>query len=96
MQTNLKPLHTKLNLSAGSRSVVVKVCLLSLALFTASFNANAANCKGKAETLCTQDTSCSWVSSYERKDGRVVKGFCRTKTKGLKAKSKMAKPSGGR
>jgi len=38
-------------------------------------------CKGLENPTCNQNSLCSWVDSYERKDGVKVNGFCRTKPK---------------
>jgi len=39
----------------------------------------ASACKSLQETACSSNTSCSWIAGYERKDGRQVKSFCRSK-----------------
>jgi hypothetical protein len=44
-----------------------------------SGQASAADCKGLENTACDGNNACSWVGGYERKDGRQVKSFCRTK-----------------
>ena len=41
-------------------------------------NAQAAACKSLEQKACTEDASCTWVSSYERSDGRTVKAYCRS------------------
>lgn len=47
-----------------------------------SGSANAANqCKGLDNSACKAESSCSWVNGYERKDGKTVKSFCRSKGK---------------
>lgn len=75
---------------SGSRSVPTrsaKTALLAgalmLGLAFASSPVNAASaCKGLDNNACSESAACGWVESYERKDGRVVKAFCRTKAKG--------------
>jgi hypothetical protein len=37
----------------------------------------AAECKGMEKTSCERQDSCTWVDSYERKDGVKVNGYCR-------------------
>lgn len=37
------------------------------------------SCKGKMESVCGQDQSCSWVAPHLRKDGKHVGGYCRSK-----------------
>ena len=59
------------------RSSFASVVVVAVSLFSAQ--ANAADCKGKAQNACSSDTACSWVKGYERKDGRTVSSFCRAK-----------------
>ncbi|MCF7983194.1 MAG: hypothetical protein K9L70_02225 [Thiohalocapsa sp.] len=42
-------------------------------------NAVGAECKGKEKSSCDTTTSCTWVDSYQRKDGVKVDGYCRNK-----------------
>lgn len=42
----------------------------------------ASACKGLEQSACETSAQCGWVKSYERKDGKQVKAFCRTKSKG--------------
>ena len=67
-----------------------------------SFSAQAASCKGKSQSSCSADKSCSWVSAYKRKDGVKVSGHCRAtagnasskkSTKSTKKKSSTDKKS---
>lgn len=39
---------------------------------------HAAACKGLEATSC-KAKSCTWVAGYQRKDGRLTKGYCRAK-----------------
>lgn len=88
MQTNLKPLtYYFTNLT--------KCCALALSVFMLATTTYAADCKGQAKDICVKNGSCSWVESYKRKDGRTVNGFCRTKTKGFKAKPAQPKRTNG-
>lgn len=59
------------------RSSFASVVVVAVSLFSAQ--ANAADCKGKAQNACSSDTACSWIKGYERKDGRTVSSFCRAK-----------------
>ena len=54
--------------------------LLLTASFFAAAGAAQAACKGMPEAGCTGDAACSWVSSYTRKDGIAVDGYCRTRS----------------
>ena len=64
---------------------IIKLSLFS-ALLSASLVAGSASaaskCKGLENSVCGATTSCGWVNTYERKDGRTVKGFCRTSSRG--------------
>ena len=46
----------------------------------------ASQCKGLNAKACESNASCSLVGGYVRKDGREVKAFCRTSTKGISKK----------
>lgn len=58
-----------------------------------SFSAQAASCKGKSQSSCSADKSCSWVSAYKRKDGVKVSGHCRA-TAGNASSKKSTKDTG--
>ncbi|TVQ87989.1 MAG: hypothetical protein EA400_09855 [Chromatiaceae bacterium] len=53
--------------------------LFSVALGTllATSPVLASECKGLEQEACQANEACTWVDSYERKDGRVVRGYCR-------------------
>ena len=61
----------------------VKFSLISLIIvgtilsMPASFAAS--QCKGLVKGDCDKLASCSWVDGYERKDGKKVAAFCRSK-----------------
>ena len=40
---------------------------------------SAAECKGMEKNKCESNGSCTWVDSYQRKDGVKVDGYCRNK-----------------
>ena len=48
---------------------------------------SAAECKGMEKNKCEGNGSCTWVDSYQRKDGVKVDGYCRNKG-GKKSSSK--------
>ena len=48
---------------------------------------SAAECKGMEKNQCESNGSCTWVDSYQRKDGIKVDGYCRNKG-GKKSSSK--------
>ena len=56
----------------------------------------ASQCKGLQNEACNeQANSCSWVQGYERKDGRKVNAFCRSKAKRVSRQAaKNTKQSG--
>lgn len=64
--------------------------LLALSLLGLSSIGSAAvaasQCKGLDNTACVASADCGWVESYQRKDGRDVKAFCRTSSKGKSKK----------
>lgn len=65
----------------------IPACLLSITLMSTVLlsgpvsAAEPSQCKGLENNACASANSCSWVESYERKDGRKVSAFCRTKAK---------------
>ncbi len=59
------------------RNSILAISLVSAMSF--SGQASASQCKGLESNDCGSNASCSWVEGYERKDGRTVKSFCRTK-----------------
>jgi len=69
---------------------VVFLCASLIVLAGVSLSAQAASvCKGLDSDACEANVSCSLVAGYTRKDGREVKAFCRTSTKGrVKASAK--------
>ena len=63
-----------------------------VALVVSAGNVTAADCKGLAQAKCEGNTSCSWVDSYKRKDGKKVDAYCRSKGKKKSAKKSEPKP----
>ena len=60
------------------QSQTIKALAISSLFILGSSSANAeSSCKGSAQKACEQATSCTWVQSYERSDGKSVSGYCR-------------------
>ena len=59
-------------------SVIALALVGSVAVSSPVLAASA--CKGLDNSSCSNNSSCGWVDGYERKDGRKVKAFCRTKS----------------
>lgn len=51
---------------------------------------SAPHCRSLGESVCSESQSCRWVNGYKRKDGVVVKAYCRTSSKQKTAKTAMA------
>lgn len=42
----------------------------------------ATDCKTLSKDQCVKETAqCTWIKSYERKDGKIVDAYCRAKPK---------------
>lgn len=42
----------------------------------------ATECKTLSKDQCAKETAqCTWIESYERKDGKIVDAYCRAKPK---------------
>lgn len=76
MKTKLKSNHS---LSTIIHSGIVAIGLIG-ALIVIGPAAAASACKGLDNSTCNANAACGWVDGYERKDGRSVKSFCRTKS----------------
>ena len=50
-------------------------------------------CKGMPQSGCEKAADCVWVDGYEKKDGKKVAGYCRTKSKGGASDEKADKPA---
>jgi hypothetical protein len=61
--------------------------IATIALMAMQGPASAADCKGLEKNQCESNGSCTWVDSYQRKDGVKVNGYCRNKG-GKKSSSK--------
>lgn len=78
----MKTISNKSTYLAGlqkSLSVVILLCA-----FMSNAHAQDAvpvQCKGMENAQCASSEDCSWVQAYERKDGRTVSAFCRSKPK---------------
>jgi len=60
------------------RASLITISLIGSMLVAGPATAASA-CKGLDNSSCDANASCGWVEGYERKDGRTVKSFCRTK-----------------
>ena len=89
----MKTTHTQ----TKARSTIARTSIIALSLIGSlivSGPASAASaCKGLDNSACGSKSSCGWVEGYQRKDGRSVKSFCRTKSG---AKKSGAKKSGAK
>ncbi len=74
------------------RAGVLASSLLA-SLMIASPASAASPCKGLDNSACSTNASCGWVDSYQRKDGRAVKAFCRTKSGAKRSSAKKAQAS---
>lgn len=86
----MKTTNTKIKTnSIIARSSLVALSLIGSLLVSGPVSAASA-CKGLDNSACGNKSSCGWVEGYQRKDGRSVKSFCRTKSV---AKKSVAKKS---
>ena len=69
-------MSNKIKTTRVHKSVIAAIAIGVAAFSGASI---ASSCKGLENNACSSNASCSWVESYERKDGRKVSAFCRTK-----------------
>jgi hypothetical protein len=87
-----KPNQIKTKSSMLCRSLIVLGIIGSMLVALPA--TAAATCKGLDNSACDNNASCAWVEGYQRKDGRSVKSFCRTKSAAKKSTSQAAaKPS---
>lgn len=76
-----------------NKSPAISLFVLSLAAAPAAMAASS--CKGLDQPACSADTACTWVAGYTRKDGVVVKDYCRNKgQKQSKSTEASGKPKG--
>lgn len=64
----------------GKSSLALNTAILSLALGLGATSVKA-ECKGSSQSACGNDTKCSWVNGYTRKDGAKVIAHCKSKPK---------------
>lgn len=62
-------------------SLVLTMLVMALSVSAQINAADPVQCKGLENAACVSQESCSWVKGYERKDGKSVNAFCRTKAK---------------
>jgi hypothetical protein len=53
-------------------------------------------CKGLEQRACEKAADCIWVGGYEKKDGKQVSGYCRTKSTGGAAEPKASEATGSK
>ena len=64
-----------------SNSLLTTILLATFLVSSTTSAETPSQCKGLENNACVTANSCSWVEGYERKDGRKVNAFCRTKAK---------------
>ena len=47
-------------------------------ILLAAFDVSASSCKALEQEACAAEPSCSWITGYQRSDGREIKSYCRT------------------
>lgn len=62
-------------------SLVVATLITALSITSQVSAVDPVQCKGLDSEACISQDSCSWVKGYERKDGKMVNAFCRSKAK---------------
>ena len=68
-------------LSHGCKRVLFASLLTLMSVASQAQTTTPSQCKGLANGDCASNNACSWVEGYERKDGREVSAFCRSKPK---------------
>jgi len=53
-------------------------------------------CKGLEQGACEKAADCIWVGGYEKKDGKQVSGYCRSKSPGGAAEPKAGEAAGSK
>ncbi len=90
-------MKTNLNNTTSKSTRFVRVGVLASSLLASLVIANpvsaASACKGLDNSACSASASCGWVDSYQRKDGRTVKAFCRTKSVAKRSSAKKPQAS---
>jgi hypothetical protein len=68
-----------MKMSAGSSRLLTTLGLAGTLMLASQSPLLAAECKGMEKAACERQDSCTWVDSYQRKDGVKVSGYCRGK-----------------
>ena len=100
MKTNINPIDLDSSFITNGlmpiglmRSSLIHKGLVSLSLLGLMLAAGpvtaASACKGLDNSACNDNAACGWVEAYERKDGRTVRSFCRTKSVSKKKPSQQ-------
>lgn len=67
-----------MKVQAHHRSFIAATSLVVAAVSVSAVQAES-SCKGLVADQCSTKSSCIWVNGYTRKDGRSVKGYCRSR-----------------
>lgn len=65
--------------------LIISAVMLSVPSFAAN------SCKGMVQSDCKAETSCRWIDSYTRKDGKTINAYCRSNPKSKSVVKKAAK-----
>ncbi len=71
-------------------TLFILLCSATLLLSAQAIQAEPVACKGMQQAPCSDSTSCRWVNTYKRSDGREINGYCR-KLPGKKVKEVSAR-----
>jgi hypothetical protein len=81
-------------LKQGAASALIAASC-ALALGSGAALAESA-CKGLEQGACEKAADCIWVGGYEKKDGKQVSGYCRSKSTGGAAEPKAGEAAGSK
>ncbi|MCJ8337673.1 MAG: hypothetical protein MJK10_04330 [Pseudomonadales bacterium] len=78
-------------------NILLKIFSTLLFSMTATYSTSAtvSECKGEPQSSCLQRASCSWIDTHKRKNGAVIKAYCRSKAKGRITSKKSLPTTGG-
>jgi hypothetical protein len=84
-----------MKLGTRTRSAAAALIAVGCALALGSGTALAESaCKGLEQAACEKASDCVWVGGYEKKDGKQVSGYCRSKSTGGAAEPKASEAAG--
>ncbi len=58
-------------------TVSTLLCSAVLLIGAQAAQAEPVACKGMEQPSCIDASSCRWVNTYQRSDGRKIRGYCR-------------------